>query len=153
MTDLTTALAALDDATAERILTAVSQQRLRSGAATLVPLTADLAQALGAASQVTPSAAPVPAGDLARHSLLLLAEDPALQPVLRAFLANPPAERFADPVTLLAVGAAALVVLQSSVKVERDAKGKWTFQFHKDPLSNSLLKALIEKLGGFLPGP
>src|SRR2546421_8034666 len=103
MDDLATLIRNLDDATAERILAAVAQQRQRSGT-TAPPADPALAHELAAAAEVAPDAAPVSAGDLARQSLLLLADDPALQPVLHNFIEHPPAKSFADP-TMLVVGA------------------------------------------------
>jgi hypothetical protein len=150
MDDLATLIRDLDDATVERILAAVAQQRQRSGAAAL-PADAALAHELAAAADVTPDAASVSAGDLARQSLLLLADDPTMQPVLRNFIEHPPARSYVD-LTTFAVGTAALVVLQSYVKIERDAKGKWVFKFEKKPMSNPLLKLLIEKLTRYLGG-
>jgi hypothetical protein len=150
MNDLPVLIRDLDDSTAERILASVSRHRIRSGAATEIPLTQDLAQALASAAGTPPAAQAVRAGDLARQSLLLLAEDPAQEPVLRAMIENPPAQRLADPLAVLAVGTAALCVLQSAITIQRDKEGKWSFQFKKDPLSNPLLKLLIEKISGFL---
>jgi hypothetical protein len=98
------------------------------------------------------TAEPVSEGDLARQSLLLLAEDPAQQPALRGLIENPPAEALEGVLAAIAVGTAALCVLQASVKIGRDKDGHWTFQFAKKPLSEPLLNLLIEKLGGYLQG-
>src|SRR5262249_60068950 len=95
MDDLATLIRGLDDATAERILAAVAQQRQRSGTAA-PPADPTLAHELAAAAEVEPDAAAVSPGDLARQTLLLLADDPALQPVLHDFIENPPAQRFVE---------------------------------------------------------
>ena len=149
MDDLATLIPDLDDATAKRILATVAQQRLRSGATADVPATAETARDLAAAVAVAPDAASVSEGDVARQSLLLIADDPAMQPVLRNLIEYPSAQKFADP-TMLIVGAAALVVLQSYMEIERDKNGKWTFKLKKKPLNDSLLKEVIQKLAGYL---
>jgi len=148
---LTARIEALEPAKAARILRAVAKYRVSRGPAReLVPdatLAADLAAAAGTSPEVATSA-----GDVAKASLLLLADDPTMAPVLDSMLDNPPAEDFAvDPVTL-GVGVAALVVLQSYIKIERDKNGKWTFKFEKKPMSDTLLAKVIGKLGGWLRG-
>jgi hypothetical protein len=88
---------------------------------------------------------------VAKAALALLAADPAMTPDLDALIDNPPVEDFADPVTL-GIGVAALIILQSHIKIERDKAGKWMFKFEKKPMSDALLKQLISKLGGWISG-
>jgi hypothetical protein len=141
MDDLSELIAALDDTTAQRILAVVARQRVRSNQATEMPLTEEEANHLAGSG-----------GELARQCLLLLATDPAQQPILRSLVTNPAAQKFADPVTLLVVGTAALVVLQTHVQITRNEKGKWAFELRRDAMSNPLLKALIEKVAGYFVG-
>lgn len=82
---------------------------------------------------------------------MVLAETPEFQAPLSAFLKNPPPERFAvDPVTMVAVITAALVVLQTHVKIKRNEAGKTTFLIEKKPTSEALLKPLVKKLLGII---
>ena len=63
---------------------------------------------------------------------MVLAETPEFHAPLSAFLKNPPPERFgADPITVIAVTTAALVVLQTHVKIERNEDGKTTLAYRK----------------------
>jgi hypothetical protein len=151
MSDLAARIEALEPAQAARILRAVAKYRVSRGLAQeLAPdtaLVADLAAAAGTSAEANADA-----GDVAEASLILLAADPAMVPVLDSMIDNPPAEDFAvDPVTL-GVGVGALVVLQSYIKIERDKNGKWTFKFEKKPMSDTLLAKVISKLGGWLRG-
>jgi hypothetical protein len=152
MSNLTARIQALDPAKAERILNAIAQYRVSRGLAANLTPDAALVTDLAAAADTTLDSA-ASAGDLAKASLLLLADDPAMTPVLDAMIANPPAETFAvDPGTLV-IGVAALVILQSYVKFERDKNGKWTFKVEKKPMSDTLLKQVISKLGGWFGRP
>jgi hypothetical protein len=153
MNDLTADIQRLDDPTAERILNSIARQRLRSGVATELEPTPDLAREAAVTVGVTadgPSASP---GDLARHALLLLAAEPEQQPVLRAFLEHPPAaDQYADPLTVLAAATAAFVVVQSYVKIERKPTGQWSFKLEKKPPSLELFKVLVGALSRYFGG-
>ena len=46
---------------------------------------------------------------------------------------------------------AALIALQTHVKIERDAKGKLAWKVEKKPTTVALLRPLVEKLLGFPP--
>lgn len=150
MSDLAARIQALPPRTAVSLLNAVTRAQVNRGGAVAVDPDAALADDLATAAGITPDADATD-GDVATAALLLLADDPAMHHPLEHFLDHPPAVPFADPVTL-GVGLAALVVLQSYVKFERDKAGKWTFKFEKQPMSDSLLKAVIAKLGGWLTG-
>jgi len=154
MNELADLIRNLNDTSAERILRTLAQQRLHKGQGELLQPSPELGQGLADASGIPASDLPVPSGDLARQCLLLLAETADTEQArgLRSLVENPPAERYADPITVMTVATAALVVLQSFVKVERDKEGKWTFKFEKRSVSDSLLKLLIQKLGGYLSG-
>jgi hypothetical protein len=152
MTDLAERIRRLDDATAERILRVVAGHRLESQLAQRVEADPPTAAALTDAAGLAPD--PATAGEVARTALLLIAEDPADRPAVEHMVAHPPpesAEVFADPLTVVAVSTAALVVLQSYVKVEKVPGKGWTFKLEKKPMENSLLRLFIQKLVGFLP--
>ncbi|MCP4107679.1 MAG: hypothetical protein GY749_19395 [Desulfobacteraceae bacterium] len=51
-----------------------------------------------------------------------------------------------DPVTIAAVITAAIVVLQTRVKIEKDKDGKWTVLIDRKAASTSLIKTVVEKL-------
>jgi len=51
----------------------------------------------------------------------------------------------------LALATAVLIVLQTHVRFQRDAQGKWTLTIEKKPASDSLLKDLAQKLLAYLP--
>jgi hypothetical protein len=153
VSDLATRIAALPSADAVRVLNAVTKARVARGAATALTPDAALGTALTSETGAAPEAG-VSDGDVAKAALALLAEDPAVAPTLAAMIENPPAEDSAhESVALgMGIGVAALVVLQSYIKFERDKAGEWTFKFEKQPMSDSLLKDLIGKLGGWLGG-
>jgi hypothetical protein len=152
MDDLNALIAELDDATAERVLIVIARNRLNSSEAASVPLTADLGRELAAATGIAPSTTPVGEGDLARQCLLVLATEPSYQPALRGLIQNPPAQKMMEPSTAILLGTVALCLLQSSVKIKRDGKGKWTFEFHKPTLANPLVKGLIAAVASYLGG-
>ena len=151
MTDLAARIQALEPAEAERILQTVARHRLSRGDAKNIAPDAPIATQLASEIQASPADAAT-AGELARAALLLLADDPSTQTVIAQMLDHPPAEAFADPTTMLGIGVAALVILQSYFKVERDKSGRWTFKIEKQPLNQSLLKDVIAKLGGWMSG-
>jgi hypothetical protein len=149
MNDLAASIRALDDATAERLLATVAKHRLRAPAGTPATPTPELTEALAQAVGPAPAAAAPTRGELARATLLLLAEDPARQKELEALIRHPPPEVYAaDPVTLAILGTAAVVVLQSYIKVEYDQKQGIRVKIEKQPLDKSLLGQVIGLLKG-----
>jgi len=83
-------------------------------------------------------------GDLARAALIYYAESSrdAASTVRQAIdYATNAGERF-DPVTL-AVGALAVAVMQTEVKLKRDAQGRWSFELHKKAMRDSALGRVI----------
>ncbi|HYH67614.1 MAG TPA: hypothetical protein VD866_23150 [Urbifossiella sp.] len=150
MSDLVARIHALTPVTAGRVLIAITTAQVRRGAAKDIAPDTALTDALASAAGITPDAGATDE-DVAKAGLLLLAADPATAEAVDGLVEHPPAEGFADPLTL-GIGVAALVVLQSYIKVERDKAGKWAFKFEKQPMSDSLLKHLISKLGGWLRG-
>jgi hypothetical protein len=134
----------LDDTRALQLLTAMVRPRLRAGGVH-TELPPDLRHAL--ATQFIPGVAAEPAseGDLARQALRLLADDPAHRAALQAMLEHPPPEHF-GPGESVALIAAALVVLQTHMRIERLPNGKWSLLVEKKPTSEGLLKSLVQKL-------
>lgn len=93
-------------------------------------------------------------GDAARQALLLLSVIPEYQAPLIALVNGPKTESFTtDPVTIAAVVTAALMILQTHVKFERDKQGKWTVKVEKKATSDRLLKPLVQKLLSLMKGP
>ena len=150
MADFAARIDALSPAQVVRVLTAITRARVNRGTAVDLAPDAALVEGLAATADTVPDAA-ASAEDVARASLLLLADDPTMAPALDGLIDNPPAEDFLEPGTV-ALGAAALVVLQSHIKIERDKTGKWSFTFEKKAMSDALLKHLISKLGGWFRG-
>jgi hypothetical protein len=142
-------IASLDDPTALRLLSTVARPRLRAGNLE-TSLTPDLGDALRDAFGPPSSVRPTD-GDLARAALLLLAADPAMEPPLAALLDGPQPERF-DAIETVSLLVGALVVLQTHVRFERTAAGKWKVLVDKPTTKDSLLKPLVEKLLALLPG-
>jgi hypothetical protein len=151
MTDLPASIRALDDTTAEHILAIVARHRLQPSAGAASTLTPELAQALASAVGDVPDVPAATPGQLARSTLLLLAEDPDRQVELQALMDNPSAAKFtADPVTLTILSTAALVLLQSYVKVEYDRQKGFRVKIEKQPLDKSLLGQVIGLLKGLV---
>ena len=150
MSDFADRIDALSPAQVVRVLTAITRARVHRGTAVDLAPDAALVEGLAATADTVPDAA-ASAEDVARASLLLLAADPTMAPALDGLIDNPPPEDFLEPVGIIALGAAALVVLQSYIKIERDKTGKWTCKFEKKAMSESLRKQLISKLGRWFP--
>jgi hypothetical protein len=150
MSDLAASIRTLEDGTAERILATVAKHRLQPTGDVVTALTPELAQVLTQATGETPSASPATPGELARTTLLLLAEDPARQAELQALVRNPPAEKFAvDPLSMSVLTTAALVALQMHVKIEYDKQKGWRVKLEKPTADKSLLGKVIDLLKHF----
>jgi len=135
----------LDETTAIRVLHAFFTARSRHGDYQ-TEWSPELRQALVDEVEAPDATAAVSEGDLAREALLLLAGDPDNEEPLTALIGSPPPETFFDPGTV-AVGVAALVVLQTYVKFERTKDGKIHFKIEKKPLPVELIKKLISFFG------
>jgi hypothetical protein len=61
------------------------------------------------------------------------------------------AERF-EPTTLL-IGAIAVALLQTEIKVEKNARGEWSFLIHKKPMRDSTLGHVLTALMSHFTGP
>ena len=135
-------IATLDDRAALDIVTRYAAARLRAGELE-TECTPDIRQAL-TDEFGTSTAGEVSEGDLARAALAVLAEDPRNHDMLQAFLDGPPAERMGVAATI-AIVTAALVVLQTSVKIEHK-DGRTTVVIHKPSMKDSALVKLAAKL-------
>jgi hypothetical protein len=89
----------------------------------------------------TEEAGPPSEGVLARQALVLLAKD---QPdELERNFAATEAEGAIAAITILTM---ALVILQTEVKAEKTADGRWTLQFHKRAASDGLLRSFLKSI-------
>ncbi len=145
---------ALDDKTAVHILNTIAQSRMRDGNYA-TDATREMSDALQNAFEIDPSSEAAAEGDLARQALLVLSEIPEFQGPLSAMVDNPrPASFSLDPIVATAVLTAALVVLQTHVKIERDKKGKLSVLIEKKPTKDKLLNPLVQKILSLIPsGP
>jgi hypothetical protein len=137
----------LDDITAQRILGMI----VRTGnMPPEVSWDMNLKQCLAETFQIAPASAPVSDGDLARHALLVLAEDPEMRSAIEIMAANAEAtpKRF-DFGTTIGITAAVLMVLQTHIRFERSSTGKWNLKIEKKPTSDALLKELVQKFINF----
>jgi hypothetical protein len=90
--------------------------------------------------------------ELARLTLKLFAEDPRWAPLIRKLITEPipheAGQLFAAEAVLIT---ALIVALQTHVKLQRTAEGRWIFSLEKKPTSQSLvasvIKPVLSKLG------
>jgi len=136
----------LDDATAIRVLRSFAQAEIHRGELT-TELQPELRRALE--EQFGAEQAAAGEGDLARAALLLIAQDPQYRPALEALIAGPQPTRM-GPVTTIALVTAALIALQTHVRFERDQQGRIRLKIEHKPMSDRLLKDVIQKLFGYL---
>ena len=138
----------MTDQTALRILTTIA--RARSG--DLLPNLAGLRDALINEFGLAPPPAKVSPGDLARQALLVLAEDPGTRHAIEAMaLEDPPLTRQTfDTGTTIAIGAAAYFALTTEIDIQR-VKGQWSIKVKKKAADSATVRALVQKLLGYLP--
>ncbi len=150
--DVATCVAQLDDANAARILEIVTAA-VGPASAPDISRDAALAEALAEAFALDAGAAPAASpGDVAREALLLLALDPATAAQIMAMAENRVEFKSAGLVTSVAVLTAAIIVLKTHVRIERDKDGKWTVLIDKPSVSDQLLKPLVRKLVSLFSG-
>jgi hypothetical protein len=144
-----TNLTQLDDATAQRILTTMARVRSKSAPTDLTGLDAALATEFGIAPQST-SVSP---GELARQSLLVLAEDPDTRKAIESMAGEDfsTARNTYDGGTSIALGLAAYYALSTALDVKVDSGGKWSFRMRVKPAGEATVKALVQKLISYLP--
>jgi len=149
MTDATDFLAALDDATARRVLATIAQAR-GLGAATPTEPTAELGRELAEAMEVAPAGEPATEGEVARLALRLLAEDPGTREAIVALAASEPPPMFSATATI-AVTTAVLLVLQTHFRFARGKDRKSSVAIEKKPTAEPLLRPLVQKLLSLFP--
>jgi hypothetical protein len=144
MTDLTQ----LDDETARRILTTIARARSED----LLPNLAGLRDALTTEFGIAPPETRVSPGDLARQALLVLAEDPDTRNAIEAMaLEEPPVTRQTfDTGTSIALAVAAYYALTTAFEIKY-AKGPWSIKLNKKAADSATVRALVQKLLGYLP--
>lgn len=146
-TPLLSAIAALPDDTAQRILESYIKAR---GADVPVELSKSTVQSLirNAAAPAAGAAPPPRAtdGDLARAALALLALDPQAQDAIRAMVTGPQLRSFF--VAEVAVLTLAVSVLMSSGTLTKGPNG-WEISIKKDALNTDQLKAFLNVVAGW----
>jgi hypothetical protein len=145
MSTLSTAIRALDDDSAKDILAAVAERRLQPGDGAVTEITPELMQALAGAVGGAGDTASATEGELARSTLVLLAEDPARQGELQALVGNPQSARtFAvEPITFAILSTATLIALQTHVEISYDRKSGWKIVVKKMPTTGGLLGQIV----------
>ena len=153
-----TAPDSVTDNDAIAILRTVAQARLSPEAAASLPsgLREALAAALDIASASSTTESPASEAALARSALAVLAADPDHSEPIRIIAAQAAtgtplaAPRYMDG-TAIAVTAAALAVLQTSVKWKLNSEKKWSIEITKKSSNDGTLKLLVERLLALLP--
>lgn len=113
--------------------------------------TSDAPEVAGALAAVFGVSAPadIPSeGDAARAALQWLSEEPEYAGIIAAMIQGPKPESFTLDAGTVGVLVAAMVLLQTHVKFERDKKGNISVMVEKKAASDSLLKSFVEKLLG-----
>ena len=88
--------------------------------------------------------------DLARTTLLALAEQNPQQHAAITNLLNTPPPRHFDAGATIATLIGVAVLLRTHIKFKRNTQGKWELLIEHKPADNSLLKILLEKLQNLL---
>jgi hypothetical protein len=138
----------LDDATAQRILTNVAHARFEKTSHELTGLRAALIAEFG-----DPQFTSVSPGDLARQSLIVLANDPCTRQAIES-IANeePSSTRYTFDITSsFALGIAAYFALSTALDIKVSSDKKWSFHMKVKPAGEATVKALVQKLIGYLP--
>ena len=152
MNDLPAAIRVLTDTEAERLLATLARHRLQPGAGAVTTCSPEVVSALAQTVGDVPPSGTATRGELARATLLLLATDPALQPQLDALIRNPSAEKYAaDPITLTLVATAAVLALQTHVKIEYDDSKGWRVKFEKPTADKTLMGQVVGLLQRLFP--
>lgn len=156
MTGPAAAISELTDQQAIRVLAlTLDHAAPLPDAATLRDLDTALRQAITTGPALTDYADPGPEqaspGDLARATLLHLAAQPVLIPVITRAVGMAGDDTTRDP-TLL-VGALVVLALQTEIKLTRNQAGKWALTLHKHAAKDSTLGQVITKLlAAYWPG-
>ena len=147
-------IAELTDDEAVGLLTVIARGHAGVGAGFVTEGSAELAAVLKEGLGVVPGAGATPSdGEAARAALAMLAEDGRFADALGGLVRGPRPEKMEVGVvggTLLIAGV--LLALQTHVKIERDAAGRWTVKVEKKATSDKLLGPLVKKLTALLGG-
>jgi len=136
----------LDDASIVRILRFFSSGDTR-GIET--ELSEELRHALQEEFAIILLPTPPSDAELARAALLVLAENPRMSERIKTIAGT--AWHGMSGVDSAGIVVAALVVLQTRVRIERVQNGRWKFLIEKTAIGNPQFKALLEKLISYLP--
>jgi hypothetical protein len=138
----------LDDVTAIRILGILAR---RSTGDFQTELTPEIVRVLRNEFDVSPEPGQTSKGDLARQALVVLAQNSETREAIARLNISTPPQSF-EPVSTVALLAAALIALQTHVRFERDSEGKITLLIEKKETKDSLLKSLAQKLLNYFQG-
>lgn len=144
---------ALSDNDAIRILSRIAKHRL--GATEMeAELPVGLGDALRNEFDVSATGAPISDGDMARHALLLLAQDPEMENVIATMAENPERAQKLGPITAIVLTAAVVAALKTSVRYKRLSNGEWELEIDSPSLDKESLKGFVDKLLSWIPkGP
>ncbi len=140
-------IASLDDNTATGILNTIAKSMMRNGAYEPSP-SPEMAAALESVFPVSEPTETPSEGDMARAALEWLSEDPEYAGRISVMITGSGAKHFSLDAGTIGVLVAAIVLLQTHVRFERDKKGKISVLMEKKAASDSLLKSFVEKLLG-----
>jgi hypothetical protein len=142
-----TDIATLNDATAKQILATVVRAHMRSGiqAPAADP---ELQRGLSDAFAIAPADATISEGDLARQALALYAEDPGTREAILRLRREHETGSFSIGGVDIALFTLAIVALQTHVRIDRDARGKWSVHIEKKPLRDNLLVSFVRGVLG-----
>jgi len=138
----------LEDSRAKTVLAKIAETL--KGRGYEIAWSPEMGQALRDAFKPDVRLQPDSEGDLARQALLVLAEDPVYCEPIRALIQGPSPDRFGMDAGTITLIPAVLLVLQTHIKIKRNAAGKWEFLFEKKPAHAEILKQLISKLLGWI---
>jgi hypothetical protein len=79
----------------------------------------------------------------------LLGEDPPTREAILALSQGPAPQRY-DAGVSVALFTAAVIALQTYVRIARDKNGKWTVQIERKPPEEGLLKSLAQSVLGLI---
>lgn len=150
-------IAALDDNIAQALLAELVFEHVDRASVGASEPGKDFAHALAEAFSLTPQRSYSSAGVVAREALTILADDPkesdALHTALFTTLRPEHEEKLKyghDVAASVSILVAAIAVLQTRIRIERDKDGKWSFLFDKREASVAVLKPLAQKLIDFI---
>ena len=142
-------IASLDDDTAIGIVRVIAKSLMRNGNIETSG-TPEMADALESAFEVTGTPDKASEGEVARAALQWLAEDPEYERRISALILGRSPQRFLGDPAAIGMVVAVIVLLQTRIRFEKDKEGKTSLLIEKDAASDTLLKAFVGKLLGWL---